>query len=556
MFPKRFALCVISSLALVVLPSTAVVADPGDDVMEWTLLGESMSVDEANAQWGTAVALNEDGTIMATGAPTAVIDGNLDQGRVAVYRFVDGTWSALGGVLDGPGPDSFFGQSVALSSTGLALAVGAQGSGLTQGRVQVFDSTPTGWERRGGPIIAPGTGELFGRAVALSADGSTVVIGAPVDSVGGVRSGAVSVWKWAGGVWGQVGASILGAPGDQLGASVAISAEGTIIATGGPSHLSNTGIVRLYASDGATWTPLGRAPIVGNGTGDYAGESVSLDAKGHTVAVGAPFSKKPGQTSRGSVEVFDLSDGNWLKRGDTLYAVATGNRFGSSVSLDGTGTRLSIGAPRNGDAGPRAGHARVYHFDSDGWQLLGEALLGSSAGDEAGTATAISADGLRVAVGSPLRALPSVRSGEVRVFQYPVLRTEEESESEEQVFKRNAGGLPGIHLHLVGSPGRLVTQTSVHFGAYRVAPNSRYVLSVTAVGASTTTASRILAQGVVNRGGHLGGSIRLHSLAPGDYTVTLSGSHAGGTGLRLTAPFSVGSAGEIRWVSPNIPGIW
>jgi hypothetical protein len=137
-----------------------------------------------------------------------------------------------------------------------------------------------------------------------------------------------------------------------------------------------------------------------------------------------------------------------------------------------------------------------------------------------------------------------------------VLGTEAELELEEQVFKQNSGGLPGIHLHVVGSPGRLAAKTPVHFGAYRVASHSRYVLSVTAVGVGVTTPSTILAQGVVNRAGHLVGSIILNSLVPGDYTLTLSGTHAGGTGLRLTAPFTVGSGGEILRVSTNIPGIW
>jgi len=93
-----------------------------------------------------------------------------------------------------------------------------------------------------------GTGALGparqGASVALSADGSTAIVGGYGDNQ---DAGAVWMWTLSGGVWTQQGPKLVGSGGvgpSRQGASVAISADGNTAIVGG--HSDNSGV-------GATW---------------------------------------------------------------------------------------------------------------------------------------------------------------------------------------------------------------------------------------------------------------------------------------------------------------
>ena len=80
-----------------------------------------------------------------------------------------------------------------------------------------------------------------GNAVAISADSTTVIVGASSDSGG---SGAVWVFSRGVSSWGQQGAKLVpsdavGKPG--FGISVAVSADGNTVIVGGPGDNSSTG---------------------------------------------------------------------------------------------------------------------------------------------------------------------------------------------------------------------------------------------------------------------------------------------------------------------------
>ncbi|MDP5128986.1 MAG: hypothetical protein NWP37_04365, partial [Pontimonas sp.] len=88
----------------------------------------------------------------------------------------------------------------------------------------------------------------------------------------------------------------------------------------------------------------------------------------------------------------------------------------------------------------------------------------------------------------------------------------------------------------------------------RVAITSTYLLSIT--NQATNTTSRVLAEGVVDARGNLEARALLPSLQPGDYDVVFQGKHRGGAGLRLSARITVGDAGQIITLGPNIPTVW
>src|SRR5262245_46402265 len=106
----------------------------------------------------------------------------------------------------------------------------------------------------------PGRDDHFGEAVALSADGSTLAVGAPGEDSGAMGiggneadntvpdAGAVYVFARGGGVWTQqayVKASTAMA-GALFGKGLALSADGSTLAVGAPSERGDTGRVYIF----------------------------------------------------------------------------------------------------------------------------------------------------------------------------------------------------------------------------------------------------------------------------------------------------------------------
>ena len=92
------------------------------------------------------------------------------------------SYNQLGQDLDGGKQNEFFGQTVNISDDGLTIAGGTQygdGNGSESGLVRVYrwHSGNNRWEQRGG-VIEGQRNNKIGSSVALSANGSTIAIGA------------------------------------------------------------------------------------------------------------------------------------------------------------------------------------------------------------------------------------------------------------------------------------------------------------------------------------------------------------------------------------------
>ncbi|MEZ4914975.1 MAG: hypothetical protein R2798_13050 [Chitinophagales bacterium] len=80
------------------------------------------------------------------------------------------------------------------------------------------------WLQLGLDIDGEAAGDQFGSSVAFSSDGNRVAIGAPHANTN--NSGHVRVYDWDGAAWTQVGADIDGEnPNDASGWAVALSAD-------------------------------------------------------------------------------------------------------------------------------------------------------------------------------------------------------------------------------------------------------------------------------------------------------------------------------------------
>jgi hypothetical protein len=362
--------------------------------------------------------------VAALAASTAMLVSAL---AMASPAHADDAWTQQGIDIDGEAAGDLLGYSVATSADGATVAIGApfnDGNGGNSGQVRVYTWDGSTWTQQGGDIDGEAAGDQLGYSVAMSGDGATVAIGAPFNDGNGGNSGQVRVYTWNGSTWIQRGGDIDGeAAGDFSGWSVALSADGTTVAIGAPNNDANgtnAGQVRVYTWDGSTWTQQG-GDIDGEAAGDLLGYSVAMSGDGATVAIGAPFNDGSGGNS-GQVRVYAWNGSTWTQRGSDIDGEA-GDESGSSVAISSDGTTVAIGAPYNSGNGFEAGQARIYIWSGSTWIQRGGDIDGEAAGDKSGKSVAMSADGATIAIGAPNNDTNGSNAGQVRVFTWLVAPT-------------------------------------------------------------------------------------------------------------------------------------
>lgn len=272
----------------------------------------------------------------------------------------------------------------------------------------------------GGDIIGATNNEFSGCAVALSGDGTRIVVGALGNSEIEFRSGYVRVFDWDGTGWTKIGSSIYGAQ-DQgfLGTAVAISADGGRIAVGENNHDGNgngSGRVLLYDWDGEDWVQVGDA-IPGETSGDRSGNAISLSADGSRVAVAALYGDGE-SAGRGNVRIFELDGNIWRRQGYRIEGQSFGRAFGRSVDLSADGNRVVIGAPSSNSADTYPGYVQVFEWNGFSWDKMGLTIHGEILGSDCGWEVAIDGDGDRIIIGSPGHNTEVEWGGAARMFEW------------------------------------------------------------------------------------------------------------------------------------------
>ncbi len=379
---------------------------------------------EAGDLFGASVALSSDGKTLAVGAANEDSDqstvfnpGNfptnnnaaIDAGAVYIFtRDTSGAWNQQAYIkASNTGAGDNFGFAVSLSNDGNSLAVGAfnedsliagiindsvnfpkpdltETATIDAGAVYVFSRVTTNWVQQSylkgnNQTISgnnPKAQDYFGYSVALSGNGSSLVVGAyGIDDSRGIDSGGAFLFTHDGkGVWSQQQytnpyASRLN---DYFGWSVTISDNGNVMAIGAKAANSIGGGVYIYTinSTGA-WETIGRINAQNPKAGDNFGGSVSISGDGRTLVIGA--SAEEGN-SKGINKAFNNFAANagavylyislpepgnpnlffWIYKS---YIKASNtdidDLFGSAVALSVDGSTLAVGAP--GEAGAATG---------------------------------------------------------------------------------------------------------------------------------------------------------------------------------------------------------
>ena len=110
----------------------------------------------------------------------------------------------------------------------------------------------------------------------------------------------------------------------------------------------------------------------------------------------------------------------WGEVGSPLEgSVAAGDGTGESVSLSADGSRVAVGSPlHNVGEKEDAGQVRVLERIAGEWTLVGAAIVGLEAGEHFGSSVSLSADGSRVAIGAMKHDVgDATGAGQVRIFE-------------------------------------------------------------------------------------------------------------------------------------------
>jgi DNA-binding beta-propeller fold protein YncE len=294
-----------------------------------------------------------------------------------------------------------FGAPIAVSADGSAVLVGGLGD-VPYGAAWVFSRSGGSWTEQAKLLptgLVPPTASYdrasFGAAVALSADGDTAFVSAPGDSTGGVEdNGAVWVFVRSGTTWTQQGPKLVpnNVSGSHFGTALAVSGDGnTLVATG---NRYTSGAAWVFTRSGDVWNQQAQLTVSDdNGTG--FGDSAAISRDGSLAAVGDPYDS----SNEGAVWTFAPSGGVWTQLGPKLAGTAGDEEFGKSIALSGDGMTALIGTP---GVSP-AGGAFAFTRSGSVWTQQGAKLapVGAAYPGEAGDRVALAADGNTAIFGAP-----------------------------------------------------------------------------------------------------------------------------------------------------------
>ena len=389
------------------------------------------------AQLGVSVSTSGDGRTIAVGAPTA----NGNDGAVYVYVKPAGGWSSSTETAKLTPSDyapfdeeNYFGDSVAVSSDGRTIAVGAfladeRGpNGQTyEGAAYVFVKPAGGW--KSGTETAkltpsnPDSSQSLGSSIGVSGDGSTIAVG-EMNNISDFPSAVYVYVKPAGG-WtsGTEIAQLTGSDeffGESFGPSVALSNDGDTIAVGS-GYDGVYVFVRPFFFGWASTTQNAKLTATDATFGDGFGQSVGISSDGSVIAAGAPYAAKstdPNGTSEGAAYIFVEHHSTWTNATQTAELTQSGaidTLFGWSIGISGDGGTVVVGTDVD-DGGVESNNVgAAYVFVSIGrigrrfcekgvcWTQTERLNLGSRVeGQQSfGNSVAISSDGSTIVVGAP-----------------------------------------------------------------------------------------------------------------------------------------------------------
>lgn len=344
-----------------------------------------------------SLATSTDGKYVIVGAPYS----HTNAGEAYIFARSGNAW---GSPVLLPNPQgsagSLFGISVAMSADGGTVLVGAPAASTAMPAAYVYTRNGATWTQAATLStvgVAPSGGVVvrgFGFSSALSADGDVALVGAP--EAASVFAGAVYEYRKSGVIWSGPVALPGSFPSSALaGSSVSLSSDGTTALILAPGEHTLTGALYITTYNGSSWStpaPLTLPPFPATIAG---GMHASLSGDGHVVLMG-----RPGETlSQGAAYAYVLSSGTW--NGPTaipMASVPNNSHFGTSVALSQDGSKAVVGAAYQNT---NAGAAYVLVRSGSTWSdPVALSNAGQGSGSNLGYSVALTADGRMGFVGA------------------------------------------------------------------------------------------------------------------------------------------------------------
>ncbi|MGH8397211.1 MAG: hypothetical protein ACRETA_03050 [Gammaproteobacteria bacterium] len=261
--------------------------------------------------------------------------------------------------------------------------------------------------------------DQFGVSVALSANGTTALIGADCGLGFYSDPGAAYVFTQTNGTWNTAPTASFADPtaanGDEFGVSVALSQDGTTAIIGADGVANAAGAAYVYTQTGGIWntTPMASFTDPAAATNDVFGISVALSADGAIAVIGADGTDVGFDTIAGAAYVYTRTGVTWntiptASFTDPAATPIIGDDFGDSVALSADGTIAVIGADGTQVSPLFHGAAYVYVQSGGAWNRTPAASFTAptqNSPDEIadfGISVALSADGNTALIGADL----------------------------------------------------------------------------------------------------------------------------------------------------------
>ena len=309
------------------------------------------------------------------------LEANITEGGAAyVYEKVEEEWTLVTKLL-APGAQlqSKFGVSVAAGRNGTLLALGADTHNNTLGAVFLFtkdEDAADGWIWSGRIDPPPEEGQVgdrFGDSVAIGSDGVTLAVGAGDRNTGGlVYLYTLSAPDSDGQITWQNNVVLRGNQvykfSDKFGGYLAMRGDTLVVGAQKASEFDQaSGAAYVYERRNGTWIYDSKLlpPESEAGYAYEFGNAVDVDASGETIVVGSWKSHADDGTIQalGAAYVFVKTNGAWTiqQRLRPKEETKEKRRFGSAAAISADGNTVFIGSIHHDN---KAG--AVFHFSRMG----------------------------------------------------------------------------------------------------------------------------------------------------------------------------------------------
>lgn len=138
----------------------------------WLQKGVDLLGENTEERFGHSVCISDDGDVIAIGASN-IAGGSAEPGYVKVYSWNGSAWTQMGSTLVGDANGNQSGSAVSMDDNGTVVAIGAIGAG----NVKVYEWDGADWVQKGSTISGIAS-DWFGNSLELTGDGDNLIVGA------------------------------------------------------------------------------------------------------------------------------------------------------------------------------------------------------------------------------------------------------------------------------------------------------------------------------------------------------------------------------------------